>query len=95
MKIYSFKHTYMSGYLNRKENSNKTSSNRNFSSSLKPITLLLFSCFQTLRHSRSLSPDKNESKYIFEISTNKKDVGFIFFSVKIAKNSTVHRITHV
>ena len=86
----------MSGYLNRKENSNKTSSNRNFSSSLKPITLLLFSCFQTLRHSRSLSPDKNESKYIFEISTNKKeDVGFIFFSVKIAKNSTVHRITHV
>ena len=86
----------MSGYLNRKENSNKTSSNRNFSSSLKPITLLLFSCFQTLRHSRSLSPDKNESKYIFEIPTNKKeDVGFIIFSVKIAKNSTVHRITHV
>ena len=86
----------MSGYLNRKENSNKTSSNRNFSSSLKPITLLLSSCFQTLRHSRSLFPDKNESKYIFEISTNKKeDVGFIFFSVKIAKNSTVHRITHV
>ena len=36
-KIHSFKHTDVSGYLDRKENSNKTSSNRNFSSSLKPI----------------------------------------------------------
>ena len=33
----SFNHTDISGYLDRKENSNRTSSNRNFSSSLKPI----------------------------------------------------------
>ena len=34
----SFNHTDISGYLDRKENSNRTSSNRNLSSSLKPIT---------------------------------------------------------
>ena len=55
-EINSFKDTDVSGYLDRKENFNKTSSNRNFSSSLKPIIWLLISYFQTLRHSRSLSP---------------------------------------
>ena len=51
-KINSFKHTDVFGYLDRQENSNKTSSNRNLSSSLKPIIWLLISYFQTLRHSK-------------------------------------------
>ena len=51
-KINSFKHTDVFDYLDRKENSNKTSSNRNLSSSLKPIIWLLISYFQTLRHSK-------------------------------------------